>query len=199
MTLIKITHRNSAVKFHQSQEVIDKSWQVFVLAANVMPPRGNYTAFSHPLPFSCSRPAPCTLSATSHMWQLRFCNEMCPKYKIYTEFWGLNMKKKSVILIMITCWDDNTFWCQKLSFSVHWCQIKSCRQFRVKQKRITLLLCQAKGGHSRLKPSNHVSSLGEDSEKFYINCLYVFVDWKLGPCPKGSLDCFSSSRIPSLP
>ena len=119
--------------------------------------------------------------------------------KYILNFEDLIWKKKSVILIMITCWDDNTFWCQKLSFSVHWCQIKSCRQFRVKQKRITLLLCQAKGGHSRLKPSNHVSSLGEDSEKFYINCLYVFVDWKLGPCPKGSLDCFSSSRIPSLP
>ena len=56
-----------------------------------------------------------------------------------------------------------------------------------------------KGGHSGLKPSNHVSSLGEDSEKFYMNCLYVFLDRKLGPCPKGALDCFSPSGIPSLP
>ena len=57
-----------------------------------------------------------------------------------------------------------------------------------------------KGGHSGLKPSNHVSSLGEDSEKFYINCLYVFLDGiHCIPCPKGALDCFSSSCIPSLP
>ena len=63
-----------------------------------------------------------------------------------------------------------------------------------------LIALPGKGGHSGLKPSNHVSSLGEDSEKFYINCLYVFLDGiHCIPCPKGALDCFSSSCIPSLP
>ena len=36
------------------------------------------------------------------------------------------------------------FRCQKLSFSVHWCQIQSQKEFWVKQKRTPLSLCQAK-------------------------------------------------------
>ena len=43
-------------------------------------------------------------------------------------------------------------------------------EFRVKQKRRALLLCQAERATVDSCSQNHVSPFGEDSDNFYSNC-----------------------------
>ena len=64
-----------------------------------------------------------------------------------------------------------------------WCQIKSQRQFCVKQKRIALLLCQAKG--RRLLPRKTMCpNPGGFDEEFYNNTSRVGLLIRLG-CVQG--------------
>ena len=54
------------------------------------------------------------------------------------------------------------------SASVHWYQIKSWRQFWVKQKRIALLLCQAKGNTAGSCPEKLCVPTWEDLMRSFI-------------------------------
>ena len=57
MTVIRTTHRNSAAKFHQSQEVIDKNRYFCFSSQCYATQRQLHKVFSHPLPSLCFRPA----------------------------------------------------------------------------------------------------------------------------------------------
>ena len=66
---------------------------------------------------------------------------------------------------------SHQYWCGNLSISVHWCQsnLRDTVLGEIGKDSFSALL--AKQATASSCPQNYVSQFGEDSEKFYINCL----------------------------
>ena len=92
---------------------------------------------------------------------LRFSSVLVQRGCVLTSRWML----KAILL---------RSWCQKLSFSLQQCWIKSQRQrFGWNRKRELLVALPGKGGHSGIQLSKAVSQPGGFDEKFYSNSSMV--------------------------
>ena len=151
-----------------------------------MPPRGNYTKSSAThflfhaldLPLALYQPP-----ATCGNWGLLKRCALSIKYIL--NFEDLIWKKNSVILIMITCWDDKTFWCQKLSFSVPCAKSNLADSFGWSRKGELYCFARQRGTQwaKALKPC--VLTWGRQWEVLYQ--LFVCIPWwdTLYPLSKG--------------